>query len=97
MQELPVSVRTRIAEFQCKRTTQRNLYLFAGCNEQFLSRFMLNLAEIFVMPGESIVKHGEIARQLGFVRTGVLVVTDAKGTLIELISGEGMACIYPRQ
>jgi hypothetical protein len=91
LQGLPISVRTRIAEFQCKRTTQRNVHLFAGCNEQFLSRFMLNLTEVFIMPGESILKHGDIARQLCFAHTGVLVVTDIKGTLIELISGEGEA------
>jgi hypothetical protein len=68
---------------------QRNSHLFAGCNEQFLSRFMLNLVEVFLMPGESILKRGEIARELRFAYKGILVVTDAKGALVELLSGEG--------
>jgi hypothetical protein len=86
---MPISVRTRIAECQCKSTVERNSHLFAGCNEQFLSCFMLNLTEVFLMPGESILKHGDIARELAFAYQGVLLVTDAKGTLVELISGEG--------
>ena len=92
MQTLPVSVRTRVAEAYNTFTVQRNAHLFAGCNDQFLSRLMLSLGEIFLMPGELVLKHGDIARELTFVKKGVLMVTDAKGTLVELISGEGASC-----
>lgn len=52
---------------------------------------MTMLVEISLMPGESVLKTGEIARELSFVQQGALTVTDTKGTLIELITGEGTA------
>lgn len=89
VQAIPLSVRARIAEVQCKSTVQRNPQLFAGCNEQFLSRVMLNLVEVFFLPGETVLKHGDIARELSFAKRGVVMVMDVKDTLVELVSGEG--------
>lgn len=43
------------------------------------------------MPEEMIVKHGDMARELGFAIKGTLVVSDHKGGLVELLSGEGTA------
>lgn len=43
------------------------------------------------MPGESVVKKSEIARELNFVTKGTLVVTDANDVLIQLVTGEGTA------
>lgn len=43
------------------------------------------------MPGESIVKKSEIARELNFVTMGTLVVTDSNDVLIALVTGEGTA------
>jgi hypothetical protein len=46
------------------------------------------------MPGEQILQPGDMARELSFAIKGTLVVTDAKGILVELISGEGTSpCI----
>jgi hypothetical protein len=70
------------------------MQIFNNCSDQFLSRFMTKLTEISLMPEESVLKKGEIARDLSFVQEGALTVTDVRGTLIELISGEGTAaCI----
>lgn len=61
---------------------------------QFLTRFMMLLAEVSLMPGEQLVTAGDMSRELSFATKGTLVVADTKGTLIELISGEGTsACI----
>ena len=49
---------------------------------------MMLLTEISLMPGETVLKAGEISRKLSFVRYGSLNVTDARGTLVELIIGE---------
>lgn len=55
---------------------------------------MMMLAEVSLMPGERILQHGDMARELSFATKGTLVVEDPKGVLIELISGEGTsACI----
>jgi hypothetical protein len=89
MQSLPQSLQARIAYERCKGTIQRNMHLFLNCNEQFLSRFMMVLEEVSLMPGECLVKHGDMARELHFAIKGTLVVKDMKGTLVELLTGEG--------
>lgn len=79
----------RIAEVECRPTVMRNSDLFGGCNDQFLSRFMLHLTEVFLMPGELVLQNGGMARELSFVKKGLCTVKDTKDVLIELISGEG--------
>lgn len=94
LQRLPASLQARIADTECRHTMNRNTHVFANCNEQFLARFMTMLAEVSLMPGEQLLQQGDMARQLSFATKGTLVVQDTKGTLIELISGEGTsACI----
>jgi hypothetical protein len=91
MQVLPTSLQESVASQQYKRAVHRNMHIFNECSEQFLKRFMTMLTEICLMPGESVLKTGEIARDLSFVQEGALTVTDVRGTLIELITGEGTA------
>jgi hypothetical protein len=88
---LPVSLQARIAAEHCTSAIARNNHLLAGCDKQFLARFMTRLAEVFLMPGESILKYGDIARELNFVVQGTLTVTDEHGVLAQLVSGEGTA------
>lgn len=47
--------------------------------------------DVYLMPGEPILKQDEIARELNFVTKGTLVVTDTNDVLIELKTGEGTA------
>lgn len=42
-----------------------------------------------VMPGENVVKAGDICRELRFVQAGTLNVCDAKGTVIDVITSQG--------
>lgn len=49
------------------------------------------LQDVYLMPGESVLKQGEMARELNFVTKGTLVITDAHDVLIELKTGEGTA------
>ena len=69
VQRLPVSLQARIAQVQCRPTLNRNMHVFATCNEQFLSRFMMNLSEVSVMPGEGATlrfMHIWLAHEFGF-------------------------------
>lgn len=91
MQSLPRSLQARIAQVQCDSTIRRNMHLFNNCNQQFLQRFMMTLTEVSLMPEELIIKHGDMARELCFAVKGTLVVRDSKGSLVELLSGEGTA------
>ena len=85
-------MQSRIASQQFRPTVYRNMHLFGGCSTQFMERLMMMLHEVSLMPGESVLKAGEISRKLSFVRQGSLMVTDARGTLIELIIGEVRWC-----
>eukprot|EP00892_Ulva_mutabilis_P004198 jgi/Ulvmu1/214/UM001_0218.1 len=91
LHSLPRSLQARVAQVQCDSTIQRNMHLFNKCNQQFLQRFMMTLNEVSLMPEELIIKHGDMARALCFAVKGTLVVRDSKGSLVELLSGEGTA------
>lgn len=80
-----------MAQATCEGTIKRNMHLFNTCNEQFLKALMMALVEVSLMPAELVIKQGDLARQLCFAVKGTLVVTDGKGVLIELLSGEGTA------
>lgn len=91
LQSLPRSLQARVAQVEFQGTINRNMHLFNNCNLQFLQRFMTTLTEVSLMPDERIIKHGDMARELGFAVKGTLVVTDSKGALVELLSGDGTA------
>lgn len=67
------------------------MHLFKGCSEKFIGLLMMALKEVQLMPNEVVVKHGDMARHLSFVSEGTVEVLDAKGGLVELISGGGTA------
>jgi hypothetical protein len=89
MQKLSQSLRNRVAELEALPVLHRNRHLFGNCDKQFLSALMLVLTEVYLMPGEQVLKCGDMARELSFAKKGTLVVTDRKDLLVELISGEG--------
>lgn len=91
LQSLPRSLQARVAQVEFQGTINRNMHLFNNCNLQFLQRFMTTLTEVSLMPDELVIKHGDMARELSFAVKGTLVVTDSKGVLIELLSGDGTA------
>lgn len=91
MQRLSQSLRNRVAELEALPTITRNRHLFGNCDKPFLGSLMLALSEVHLMPGELVLKCGDMARELSFALKGTLVVTDSKDVLIELISGEGTA------
>ena len=94
MQALPASMQAQIASQQYKTVVFRNLHLFGSCSDQFMNRMMTQLVEISVMPNETVVKAGEICRELRFVQRGALNVVDNRNTLIEVVGSQGTApCI----
>jgi hypothetical protein len=91
LQALPASLQARIATDQCASIIRRNSHILGGCDDQFLARFMMRLHEAYLMPGETLLKHGEIARELKFIVKGTLVITDSSDALVDLVHGEGTA------
>ncbi|KAK9850461.1 hypothetical protein WJX84_001935, partial [Apatococcus fuscideae] len=64
---LPESLRVKVASHQYSYIIERNNHLFRGCNPQFLNSLMLKLREHYLMPGEVMVREGDMAREVGFV------------------------------
>jgi hypothetical protein len=91
VQLLPASLQSRLVVDHCSDAIRRNMHLFAGCDLQVRARFMMHLTEVYLMPGESVLKRSEIARELAFVKKGTLVVTDDNDVLMQLVTGEGTA------
>ncbi len=57
----------KVASHQYSYIIERNSHLFRGCNPQFLNSLMLKLREHYLMPGEVMVREGDMAREVGFV------------------------------
>ena len=67
LRALPDSLRMKVASHQYSHVIQRNSQLFKGCNLQFLSQLMLKLREMYLMPGETLIRAGDMSRELAFV------------------------------
>ena len=67
LRALPDSLRMKVASHQYSYVIQRNSSLFKGCNLQFLNQLMLKLREIYLMPGETLIRAGDMSRELAFV------------------------------
>ena len=54
---LPRNMQVKIATFQYEeKVLQRNDFLFAGCNNQFLQRVVVCLRDVYLMPDEIIMQ-----------------------------------------
>jgi len=67
LRALPDSLRMKVASHQYSYVIQRNSMLFKGCNLQFLNQLMLKLREMYLMPGETLIRAGDMSRELAFV------------------------------
>ncbi|KAK9811376.1 hypothetical protein WJX72_002779 [[Myrmecia] bisecta] len=72
LRALPETLRMKIASHQYNYVIERNSLLFKGCNLQFLNQLMIKLRETYLMPGEVMIREGDMARELGFVAQGVV-------------------------
>ena len=64
MQTLPASLQARIAEHQYRSVLHRNAHLFGATSSQFWERFLSALSPRWVMPRETVLKAGEISREV---------------------------------
>jgi hypothetical protein len=64
---LPDSLRARVAGHQFGGVLGRNQALFRGCAPQFEGALLGRLREVYVMPGEAVLRAGDMARELAFL------------------------------
>jgi ankyrin repeat protein len=62
----------KVAFYQYEDVMERNMFLFRGCNAQFLNMLVVALREMYLMPGETVIQQRDMSRELIFVRSGSL-------------------------
>lgn len=69
---LPHTLRVSISSHLYGHLLRRNRFLFGDCNPQFSTMLLMELREVFIMPGGIIFHMGDMARELCFVTDGVV-------------------------
>ncbi|KAI3879698.1 hypothetical protein MKW92_049098 [Papaver armeniacum] len=72
LKDIPVSIRAKISQ-TLYRDFIENVPLFKGCSPELKNQIVIRLHEEFFLPGEVIMKQGNIVDQIYFVCHGVLV------------------------
>ncbi|KAI3911937.1 hypothetical protein MKW92_035687 [Papaver armeniacum] len=75
LQDIPVSIRAKISQ-TLYRDFIENVPLFKGCSPELKNQIVIRLHEEFFLPGEVIMKQGNIVDQIYFVCHGVLEEMD---------------------
>lgn len=76
----------QVASHQYSYVIERNSTLFKGCNLQFLNQLLIKLRETYLMPGEVMVREGDMARELGFVASVILPPSFSSSSLSSSLS-----------
>ncbi|KAK3239416.1 hypothetical protein CYMTET_50659 [Cymbomonas tetramitiformis] len=74
---LPHSLAVKVANHKFMDSLNKNTVkgeLFSGCTPQFLNAIVVKLREVYLMPGEELMRKGDISRELSFVTSGQMEV-----------------------
>ncbi|GMH33513.1 hypothetical protein BSKO_01347 [Bryopsis sp. KO-2023] len=69
---LPMSLKIKYTQNKYRTVFERNSLLFRGCNAQFLHQIAVRFREVYLMPGETILRQREMPRELCFVKQGII-------------------------
>lgn len=68
LRTLPNSLKMKFTQNKYSRVFEQNTFLFRGCNTLFLNQITVKLKEFYLMPGETMLRQGEMPRELCFVK-----------------------------
>lgn len=68
LQLLPISLKMKFTHNKYYGVLEQNHHVFKGCNVRFLDQITVKLREVFLMPGEVILRQKEMPRELCFVK-----------------------------
>ncbi|KAL3630400.1 hypothetical protein CASFOL_023384 [Castilleja foliolosa] len=71
LQDIPISIRAKISQ-SLYETHVKNIPLFKDCSSEFINQIVSRVHEEFFLPGEVIMKQGNVVDQLYFVCHGHL-------------------------
>lgn len=68
LRTLPNSLKMKFTNNKYSRVFEQNTFLFRSCNALFLNQITVKLKEFYLMPGETMLRQGEMPRELCFVK-----------------------------
>eukprot|EP00899_Mesostigma_viride_P020470 jgi/Mesvir1/28424/Mv15852-RA.2 len=84
--ELPPALRVEVCMYTC-RDLLRTVPFFEDAEEGFLSSVVTLLQPLVVLEGDTIVREGEVSREMYFLRSGQVQVSAGKKVITQLKSG----------
>ncbi|KAK2858606.1 hypothetical protein Q5P01_003226 [Channa striata] len=92
LDKLPLVMRTAIA-VDINLATFQKIDLFKGCDQQMLVDMLLRLKSIIYLPGDFVVKKGDIGKEMYIIKSGaVQVVGGADNSVVQVTLKAG--CVF---
>ncbi|XP_029314113.1 cyclic nucleotide-gated cation channel beta-3-like [Cottoperca gobio] len=92
LDSMPLVMRTAIA-IDINLTTFQKIDLFKGCDQQMLVDMLLRLKSIVYLPGDFVVKKGDIGKEMYIIKSGAVQVVGGPDNSIVFVTLKA-GCVF---
>ncbi|XP_046873390.1 cyclic nucleotide-gated cation channel beta-3-like isoform X2 [Hypomesus transpacificus] len=92
LDQMPLVMRTAIA-VDVNLTTFQKIDLFKGCDQQMLVDMLLRLKSIIYLPGDFVVKKGDIGKEMYVIKSGAVQVVGGPENSIVFVTLKA-GCVF---
>ncbi|XP_075870968.1 cyclic nucleotide-gated channel beta-3-like [Nelusetta ayraudi] len=92
LDKMPLVMRTAIA-VDINLTTFQKIDLFKGCDQQMLVDMLLRLKSIIYLPGDFVVKKGDIGKEMYIIKSGAVQVVGGPDNSIVFVTLKA-GCVF---
>ncbi|XP_061613714.1 cyclic nucleotide-gated cation channel beta-3-like isoform X4 [Phyllopteryx taeniolatus] len=92
LEKMPLVMRTAIA-VDINLTTFQKIDLFKGCDQQMLVDMLLRLKSIIYLPGDFVVKKGDIGKEMYIIKGGAVQVVGGPDNSIVFVTLKA-GCVF---
>ncbi|XP_077410423.1 cyclic nucleotide-gated channel beta-3-like isoform X2 [Vanacampus margaritifer] len=92
LDKMPLVMRTAIA-VDINLATFQKIDLFKGCDQQMLVDMLLRLKSIIYLPGDFVVKKGDIGKEMYIIKSGAVQVVGGPDNSIVFVTLKG-GCVF---
>ncbi|XP_062336261.1 cyclic nucleotide-gated cation channel beta-3-like [Osmerus eperlanus] len=92
LDQMPLVMRTAIA-VDVNLTTFQKIDLFKGCDQQMLVDMLLRLKSIIYLPGDFVVKKGDIGKEMYIIKSGAVQVVGGPDNSIVFVTLKA-GCVF---
>ncbi|XP_061877669.1 cyclic nucleotide-gated cation channel beta-3-like isoform X2 [Entelurus aequoreus] len=92
LDKMPLVMRTAIA-MDINLTTFQKIDLFKGCDQQMLVDMLLRLKSIVYLPGDFVVKKGDIGKEMYVIKSGAVQVVGGPDNSIVFVTLKA-GCVF---